>query len=75
MAALNSRIIQSFARKQKAVGRLMTAYLAGLAVGMIGLLVLYLNATDLKFCLLYGIALLMLSEGTVLIKLWYWIVH
>jgi hypothetical protein len=75
LAALNSRVIQSFSRKQKAVGRLMSVYLVVLAAGMLGLLALYLNTTDLRFCLLYGIAILMLSEGTVLIKLWYWIVH
>jgi hypothetical protein len=75
LAALNSRVVQSFGRKQKAVGRLMSVYLAVLATGMLGLLALYLNTTDLRFCLLYGIAILVLSEGTVLIKLWYWIVH
>lgn len=75
LAALNSRIVQSFARKQRAVLRLTSVYLAVLAAGMLGLLALYLNTTDLRFCLLYGIAILMASEGTVLMKLWYWIVH
>ena len=75
LAVLNNRVIQSFGRKQKAVGRLMTVYLGVLAAAMLGLLALYLNTTDLRFCLLYGIAIIMISEGTVLIKLWYWIVH
>jgi hypothetical protein len=75
LAALNSRVVQSFGRKQKAVGRLMSVYLVVLAAVMVGLLVLYLNTTDWRFCLLYGIAILMVSEGTVLIKLWYWIIH
>lgn len=75
LAALNGRIIQTFARRQRAVHRVMWIYLALLAASELGLVALFMSTSDLKLCLLYGIAMLIAIEGTVLIKLWYWIVH
>lgn len=75
MAALNSRIVETFARKQKGMLHLMSAYLVAMTVAMLFMLALYLSTSDLKQCLLLGIGILMAAEGTVLIKLWYWIMH
>jgi hypothetical protein len=75
LAGLNDRIIQTFARKQKSVYCLTAAYLAFMAILIIVLLALYMCTTDLKQCLIYGIAILVLFEGTVLMKLWFWVMH
>ncbi len=75
LAALNRRIVETFARKQKGFFHLMSAYLALLTVAMLAMLALYLSTSDLKQCFLLGIGILMAVEGTVLIKLWYWTMH
>ncbi len=75
LAALNRRIVETFARKQKGILRLMSAYLVAMTVAMLVMLALYLSTSDLKQCLLLGIGILMAVEGTVLMKLWYWIMH
>jgi hypothetical protein len=75
LAALNHRIIRTFARKQRSAFLLMSAYLAVLTVLIIALLALFMCTTDLKQCLLYGIVILILFEGTVLMKLWFWNQH
>ncbi len=75
LAALNNRIVETFARKQKGFFRLMSVYLAVMTVAIIALLALYMSTSDLKQCLLLGIGILILFEGTVLMKLWYWTMH
>lgn len=75
LAALNRRIVETFARKQRGFFHLMTAYLVVMALVMIVLFALYQSTTDLKQCLLLGIVILIMFEGTVLIKLWYWTMH
>lgn len=75
LAALNRRIVETFARKQKGFFHLMSAYLVVMTMAMVGMLALYLSTSDLKQCFLLGIGILMAVEGTVLIKLWYWTMH
>jgi len=75
LAALNDRIVRTFARKQQSAFRLMSAYLVVLTILIIALLALFMSTTDLKQCLHYGILILILFEGTVLMKLWFWILH
>jgi hypothetical protein len=75
LAALNNRIIQTFARKQKGFFRLMAIYLLVLILGMIALLAMFMITSDLKLCLLIGIIVLIFFESTVLMKLWFWIMH
>lgn len=75
LAALNDRIVQTFTRKQQAFRRLTLAYLAAMTVAILALLALYMSTSDLKQCLLLGIGILIAFEGTVLMKLWFWIMH
>jgi hypothetical protein len=75
LAALNHRIVETFARKQKGFFHLMTAYLVVMTLVMLALLALYMSTSDLKQCLLLGIGILIMFEGTVLMKLWYWTMH
>jgi hypothetical protein len=53
----------------------MTTYLAALMIAILAMLALYQATTDLKQCLLIGIGILIAFEGTVVIKLWFWIMH
>jgi len=75
LAALNRRVVETFARKQKGFFQLMTAYLLVMTLVMLVLFALYQSTPDLKQCLLLGIVILIMFEGTVLIKLWYWTMH
>jgi hypothetical protein len=73
--ALNERIVQAYGRKQRAAHGLLLAYLAFFAVSIIGMMGLLISTSDLKECLFYGIGILIAIEGSVLLKIWYWIVH
>jgi hypothetical protein len=75
LAALNNRIIQTFARKQKGFQNVMLTYLVVMTAALLVLLALFMTLNDLKMCLLVGIVFLVLYEGTVLMKLWYWIMN
>ena len=75
MTALNDRIVQTFTRKQKGFFRLMSAYLAAMLVAILIMVALFITTSNLKQCLLLGIGILIAFEGTVLIKLWFWIMH
>jgi len=75
LTALNDRIVQTFARKQKGFFRLMSAYLAAMLVAILIMVALFITTSNLKQCLLLGIGILIAFEGTVLIKLWFWIMH
>ena len=75
LAALNDNIIKAFARKQKAFFRLMAVYLVVLCLMIFALLALFMATTDIKTCLLYAVGMLVMFEGTVLMKLWFWVMH
>lgn len=75
LAALNRRVVETFARKQKGFFQLMTIYLVVMTLVMLVLFAMYQSTTDLKQCLLLGIVILIMFEGTVLMKLWYWTMH
>ena len=75
LALLNRRIVATYVRKQKGFFRLMTAYLGAMTLLMLVLFAMFHATTDLKQCLLLGIIILILFEGTVLMKLWYWTLH
>jgi hypothetical protein len=72
LAALNDRIVRSFARKQKGFQRVMLLYLGAMTAVMLALLAWLVTLTDLRMCLLAGVGILIMFEGTVLMKLWYW---
>lgn len=74
-AAIKHRIIEAFARKQKSVFSLMTVYLVALVLVIIALIALFISTPNIKDCLLYGIGILIMFESTVLMKLWYWVMH
>lgn len=75
LTALKDQIVRTFARKQKSFFCLMATYLAVMTILIVALLALFICTTDLKQCLLYGLIILVLFEGTVLMKLWYWGMH
>jgi len=75
LAMLNDHIVRTFARRQKAFSFLTATYLVVMTILIIALLALFMFTTDLKQCLLYGVGILILFEGTVLMKLWYWVMH
>ena len=75
LQALNDHIVRTFARKQESFSCLTAAYLVVMTVLIIALLALFICTPDLKQCLLYGIGILILFEGTVLMKLWFWVMH
>lgn len=75
LAALNRRVVETFARKQRGFFQLMTVYLVAMTLVMLVLFALYQSTTDLKQCLLLGIVILIMFESTVLMKLWYWTMH
>ena len=74
-ASLNDQIVRAYARKQRAAQNLTRAYLVGMTLTLILFFWLFLNTPDLKLSLLYGIAILIVFEGTVLMKLWFWVMH
>jgi len=53
----------------------MTVYLVALVLVIIALIALYTCTSSIKDCLLYGIGILIMFESTVLMKLWYWVMH
>jgi hypothetical protein len=53
----------------------MAAYLAVLTIMIIALLAWFISTTDLKQCILCAVVMLILFESTVLMKLWYWLMH
>ncbi len=75
LAGLNRQISQSYARRRRQTGYVTYVYLALDLVAMIVLFALFFYTSDLKFCILYAIGLLICFESTVLMKLWYWVVH
>ena len=75
LAALNERIVQTYARKQKGFSRLLGVYLAVMILGILVLWTLFMTTSNLKQCLFYGILILIFYEATVLMKLWFWIMH
>ena len=75
VAALNRRIVDNFARKQRGISLLTGVSLAGFTIMMLVMIALYQSISDLKICLLLAVGILMAVEGTVVIKLWYWTMH
>ena len=75
VAALNRRIVDNFARKQRGISLLTGVSLAGFTIMMLVMIALYQSVSDLKICLLLAVGILSAVEGTVVIKLWYWTMH
>ncbi len=72
---LSQMVVRTFEERQRKVKHVMYAYLAGLMVFLLFLFYLYFNTTDLRACLLLAVAMLIVFEGTVLMKLWFWVLH
>lgn len=74
-ARLRTQAQEVFTRKFKKVERYLCIWMtllmavAGVSAWNFG------RSTNLKYALLYGIVLLVAIEGSVLIRLWYWIVN
>jgi len=75
LSALNDNIVKAFARKQRAFHRLMAIYLVVLCLMIFALMALFMDTSDLKMCLLFAVVIVILFEGTVLMKLWFWVMH
>lgn len=72
---LTRRITKEYRRKQKAAGRLLAGYLLLLVVALIVLFREFFRTEDLKLSLFLAICILIVFEGTVLMKLWFWVLH
>lgn len=72
---LTRRITKEYRRKQKAAGRLLLGYLLLMVVALIVLFREFFRAEDLKLSLVLAICILIVFEGTVLMKLWFWVLH
>lgn len=73
--ALTHRITANYRRKQKAAGQLLSGYLLGLIVALAILFWGFFQAQDFKQSLLIAVLILITFQSTVLMKLWYWIIH
>ena len=74
-ASLTRRIAQEYRRKQKAAGRFL---MGSLIVQLLALLVCiwaFFQIQDQKLSLLMAVGIVIIIEGTVLMTLWYWILH
>ena len=73
--SLRKEIVEAFARKERKIRYILYAYMAALLAGFIFFTHQYWQAGDLKAALWNGILAIIMIEGTILIKLWYWIIN
>lgn len=74
-AQLRSQILDAFQSRNRKIGRITAAYLLVLIFMAWLCLHLFFNTSNnVQLWILYAVLFLVMFEGTILIKLWYWVV-
>ena len=72
---LNQQIAREYRRKQRVAGRILWVFLAGSLAAILFMYWLFFDTDDPKLTLVLAIGIIIAFEGTVLMKLWFWVLH
>lgn len=75
VARLNQQISQEYRRKQRTAEHILWAFLAGMFAAIMLMFWLFFETNNPKVTLLMAIGIITALEGTVLMKLWFWVLH
>ena len=75
VARLNQQIAKEYRRKQRTAERILWVFLAGMLAAILFMYWLFFETDDPKLTLVLAIGILIAFEGTVLMKLWFWVIH